>query len=598
MEENLLLNENAYIYKKPENFSLSKTKIKEIFRDATRGVNRVGRNLFEEEKKSYTLNNEIFTYSICIFKYTTKPTFIEDPIESWMEVKLAYLIIIDLKNYIVISKKNISGISDFIKQLEPIDYKVLSTIFINEDTHFEKFSLKNMNISDKAIRSKTMEALDLQDNFSTIGARSYILDNLRINTDNKKISLSLNTSRVNKFGTKNSLEEFIEWSKNLTVLIDNYEEQSNFLSVFAEPQSFENERSNLVPIAILFLFSKLYEDFENGRIKEFRFTYGDRVRTLDIFKYLEKFERLLQIRQEVEGESIRYFAVSSVTDDLEVKINMKSITLSSSKLGNVKMIMDNGSERRLLDYISMQNQFIVNFDHLELIYTNRKLFKDSRLVGNIDYFLDVFIPYSEIDTIVSEKGSFSPTITSFDNNSLFGFVETQFLNNYNYFICDDLGKEWADHIGLSEGKVSFYHSKCKETNFSASAFQDVVGQALKNLSSLSPADFQLESKRNIWKDFYRNGGVATLIPRLREGDSVDNAIDYFSETIKNPNLSREIFLVVNFISKSALESKLNDLRDAVAFPERNEVIQILWFISSFVSTCSEQGVKAYICCKP
>ena len=51
MEENLLLNENAYIYKKPENYSLSKNKIKGIFRDATRDVNKVGRNLFEEEGK-------------------------------------------------------------------------------------------------------------------------------------------------------------------------------------------------------------------------------------------------------------------------------------------------------------------------------------------------------------------------------------------------------------------------------------------------------------------------------------------------------------------------------------------------------------------
>lgn len=594
-----MLNENAYIYKKPENYSLSKNRIKGIFRDATRDVNRIGRNLFEEENKQYVFNNETINYSICIFKYGTKPTFIDEPIESWMEVKLAYLIIINLENYIIISKKNISGISDFIKELQPIDYKVLSTIFIGEDTHFEKFSLKNMNISDKAIRSKTMEALDLQDNFSTIGAGSYVLDNLRVNTDNEKISLSLNTSRVNKFGTKNSLDEFIEWSKNLTVLIDNYEEQSNFLSVFAEPQDFEEKRNDLIPIAILFLFTKLYEDFESGRINEFRFTYGDRVRTFDVFKYLEKFERLLQIRkEELDGEQIHYFAVNPIVNDLEVKINKKSITLNSAKLNSVKIVMDNGSEKRFLDYINIQNQFIVNFDHLELIYTNRKLFRDSRLVGNIDYFMDVFIPYNDLNTVTSEKGNFLPVNTLFDISSVFGFVETQFSGDYNYFICDDLGKEWADHIGLSDGKVSFYHSKYKGSNFSASAFQDVVGQALKNISSLSPADYQLESKRNIWNDYYRNGGVVTQIQRLRSGDTVDEAITYFSETIKNPNLSREVFLVVNFISKSGLEEKLNDLRDGVAFPERNEVIQILWFISSFISTCSEQGVKAYICCKP
>ena len=51
--------------------------------------------------------------------------------------------------------------------------------------------------------------------------------------------------------------------------IKEHVEQETFLSIFAEPQDYEKMRDSLTPISILFIFSKLYEDFENGRITTF-----------------------------------------------------------------------------------------------------------------------------------------------------------------------------------------------------------------------------------------------------------------------------------------------------------------------------------------
>ena len=115
-----------------------------------------------------TINNIEIEYSICVFKYNTKPTFIEEAVENWIETKLAYLLIVEIDDYIVISRKNVSKIQDFLKQFNPLDYKVLSTLFVNEDTQFEKFNLKNLNVSDKALREKSLEAIDLKENFSAL----------------------------------------------------------------------------------------------------------------------------------------------------------------------------------------------------------------------------------------------------------------------------------------------------------------------------------------------------------------------------------------------------------------------------------------------
>lgn len=236
----------------------------------------------------------------------------------------------------------------------------------------------------------------------------------------------------------------------------------------------------------------------------------------------------------------------------------------------------------------------MNFENIDLVYSNRKLFKDSKLLGNIDHFMKIFITYKALVSITSEKGNFATTQTLFTDDSIFNFVETQFLDGSDFFICDDLGREWADHIGITEDKVTFYLSKYKDSSFSATAFQDIIGQAQKNLGNLAPQDYQLMGKRDFWNGLYPNSNIR----RLRKGDSIDNFIHQYQSTIKNPYLKRECYLVINFISKSELQNNLNQLRDGVNFAQKNETIQILWFISSLVSSCKEVNVDAYICCKP
>jgi len=211
--ENIIINENAYIFHNTENINISKYKIDVLFRDAS--VIKSSNFLLKEVKKNLTINNIKIEYSICIFKYNTKPTFIEESVENWIETKLAYLLIVEIDDYIVISRKNVSKIQDFLKQFNPLDYKVLSTLFVNEETQFEKFNLKNLNVSDKALREKSLEAVDLKENFSGLGANNFMLSSLRLKNANEKISLILNSSRINKFGKKNSIGDFCRWAEIL-----------------------------------------------------------------------------------------------------------------------------------------------------------------------------------------------------------------------------------------------------------------------------------------------------------------------------------------------------------------------------------------------
>lgn len=598
---NIILNENAYFFKNEDEIELSRNRIEQLFRQVANSSGRQGNYLLRIINEVIEIDNENVTFSICIFKYTTKPTFIEDYQEGWEETKLAYLVIVNLQNYIVISKRNISGIKEFTDLFTPLDYKVLSTLFVDDNTTFEKFALKNMNISDKAIRGKSLEAINLQENFSPLGANNYILNNIRLNNNNEKVSLSLNTGRINKFGRKNSIESFIEWSINLITKIDMHQEHDTFLSIFAEPLDYENERNQLAPIAVLFLFSKLYDAFEENRISVCKYISNGREKVFSIVDYLHKVERLCQINSRMNGEEISYFVNNSLTNDLEVKLNLKSITFKSEKLSRVILVWDNGYEQSIIEYINQSNQFIMNFDNIDLIYTNRKLFKDGMLLGNIEHFLKIFKPYQKLSSVISEKGSFTENSNVFSANSIFAFVESEFSNHSDYFICDDLEKEWADHIGITNNKIAFYLAKYGTSQYSASSFQDIIGQAQKNLGNMSPVDYQINSKLEFWKKNYksnlRNNNTQTNITRLRKGTSVEDAVSQFKLTKLEPNIKREMYLVINFISKSGLQAKLEQLKNAEVFVERNEIIQILWFISSLISSCREVGVDVYICCR-
>lgn len=596
--ENLVLNENAYFFKKIQSGFLSKSLIEETFKEAS--SEKTGRYLLKQIKINYVVSTgKKADCSICVFKYVKKPTFIQEYISEWEEVKLAYMVVLDFDLYTIISKRNISCTRKIYDFIIPIDYKVMSSLFVDDNTAFEKLSMNNMNISDNVIRQKSIEANDLKENISTFGLQSYILNNVRLSNDDDKISLSLNSSRINRFGKKNNIDFFVSWANEIVDKIEGFGVSETFISSFATPLDFENEKQSLKPIAILFLLTRIYSDYEMGKIDSTVMRVDDRERQIDMVAILNNFSRLIGVEERIDDDGEFYYKVStSLVGDLIVSMNTKSITLRSQKLKKLIIKFSDDSETSVIEYFNRYSSYIINFDRVELVYCHRKLFMDNRLLGNIDSFLRVFQPNSALSNVRSEKGDFSTSSIAFSDDSLFGFVENEYLNDSDFFICDDLGREWADHIGLYKNHISFFHSKFNDSNFSASDFQDIVGQAQKNLGNLSPSDYQFASKSTLWDSNYNINSISTQIGRVRKGSSADDSIEYFKKLKTFPNLSKKVYLIINFISKFELEDRLNKLKKGESFRERNEVIQILWFVSSLISSCVEVNAEVYIICKP
>ncbi|HCD9233911.1 TPA: hypothetical protein NEG48_000881 [Elizabethkingia anophelis] len=591
--ENLMMHENAYFYVKENSGFLSKSKISQIFRAASE--DKKGNYLLKIESISKTtLDGKEYRYSVIVFKYNKKASFIDKPIDEWEESKLAFLCIIDYADYIVILRRNISSISDFLSDFEPLDYNILTSIFMDENTTYEKFTMDNISISPSAIRQKMLESSNLQETLSGLGLQNYTLSNARIRQGDQQIGLALKTSRINNLGDKKGLFSIFYWANNLITLIENYQPTQGFLTSFAKPINFSDYYETLVPNAVLITLSKIYNDFEAGKIRRCFIKYKDIEKNFDLIKFLNGFQTFIEINI-IDNN---YLLPHNTVNDLNLAIFQKSIRLRSKKLSNVYIEYENNYIPKILSVINHSNSFITTFEDAELIYTNRKLFKDSRLLGNLDGLLKIFLPFSDLQNASDEKGQFDNNSVEFSFDSIFGFIENQFKSNYQYFVCDDLGREWADFIGVNEDDISFFHAKSSDKNLSASAFQDIVGQTLKNLGNILPTDDQLLLKQSFWNEKYKGRNYSTQISRIRTGQNSTNLIDDYKKIKTYPNLKKSVYLVVNFISKSTLDDRLIKLQNNESFRERNEVIQILWFISSMISSCTDAGVQVYICCKP
>lgn len=604
----LNLGKNAYFYTAKKDVSLTDKIIKDIFSKVSE--NKVGDFILYKILVNDT-NTEI-VYSCCVFKFEKKPDFLtEDSIEK--ETKFAYLIIASFKKFIVISKRNISGL-DIYKYADELDYYTISRLYTEEETVFEKFELQNMNISDKALRRKTMESIDLKQNLSALGASKYILTSMRVLDVNKKhYSLGFNTSRINELGQKYSILDFFKWINTVGDKITTLSKtKETYLDIFASPVVYEDNITRITPIGVLFNFSKLIEWYENGDIEKFYILENKEKKDIskeEITKLLLDYSKSYEIIEKTEKDN-KVYLVNVEDNEILIRKNSKAIAIQSTKWKNIKFVKngENG-DCSLNKYLNDSNNFFITFDKIEYVYYSKSLFKNEKLFSYLDGFMSIFLPCEGIESATSEKGSFkkdSEDKINFDDNSLFGLIENKLSMDYKYFICDDMGNEWADFIGISDRKIAFYHAKYSgKSGLSATKLQDVIGQALKNLGNLTPAENDLKKKEASWNSYYHADGKRTKIFSLRKGfekvkedkDNIKQCVNFYKDILNLPLIEKEIHLVIDSISKTQIGEAMKKLKKNEKIRNRNELIQIIWFVSALISSCAEMSIKPYIHCK-
>lgn len=508
------------------------------------------------------------------------------------EAKISYLLIVEIRDYVVIVKKNISHLTNFLNNLVPISATKIANVLVENNTDFQQIKLANMNTSKNAMRTKSYEANNLQISMPMFGTNQSIVTTIRfVNDSDGTCTVNIGTSRISKFGSKKELTLLLEWMNFLVSKLENYVETENFLTRFAMPFSWKEAGAGLQPTSLLINIFDL-QNYISDKLDD-KSIY----RKVDKDSYIEFTDSFWRIFRE-GSESLE------LTRSTDTQFMYKSIGVAKLAYGlniTAKKPLDSlyykdnvGRYLSIKSLINTLRCFTVCFSDFSYVYASGKLYRNSEIEKDFDSILAVLEPVEAIRNVTSEKGDgYNEHSTEFTANSLFHVVEHDLYDTADILLCDDMGNEWADHIAISNDTISFIHSKCKDkAGLSASNFQDVIGQAIKNIGNMNPNTDSLRSKIDSMRSTWMNTGI----PKCRRGN-VDDIEGKYLKLMSNPNKKREVCLAVNFLSKNSLATAFSNIKNHIPFQQKNSVVQLAWILNGFISTCKEADLNCKIYCK-
>lgn len=584
-----------------------------------------------KRKGNYKLHDEKiesdFSYYSKIFKIQTEPSFITD--SRLLETKYGYCTIVKYKKYILINSKFCSLTKEVIKIIgTELPFEEFTKYFTKDTAEFEKITLSNSSIM-SGIRSRIIEGQKLQENFRPIYSSKHVLKAFRVLQDGVVFSQSPSTSKLNYRNGKLRVEEYINWCKTIIDSI-NTNNSSKYFDNFAKPIDI-SKLEELVP-KIIFIDLNFLKDYEDLRF----ITRQEQVeiKTNYIFKYynglfelqnlanskyiidynynlpndiMDKSKIKLNKQYPISLQKITYKSENRIEDlikpskskQLKINKNKKTITYHIEDIDVFYKYEDDNKEITLKELI--ENNSTILFENSQFFYYKKTLFQDSQLQDS--GFLRYFLEENNMINANSEKGTFNQDSVNFSDDSIFYILEERLRRlEYTDIICDDLGNELADFIAFDKNRLGFFHAKYKHVDSgrgkkSASVLHDVVSQALKNLGFLDNIEnenIDLDNTyQNKWLKKYKNNEVTTDIDRIRKSATSNNSIvRRLKETNRQINVQKYMVLVVNFISKSEISDYIQNQST------NTQIQQIVWLLSSFISTCQEMNIIPQIICKP
>lgn len=586
MPERLRLTKNAQFYSVNE--LVKDELVKTILDTASDNMSPDSEFVIDEfrQERNVVEQSLSYVYSARVFPSSRPVYFLDDDFEDKVH---AFILIIEIGKYVTVLKKSCANIFDLMeKHFTLVGSKEFSSSFSDNDVEFQRLALRNMTVSDRAMRSRSYEAADLKGLLSTHSAGRSIPYYFKIRQGAKTRSIS-GTGRVVESSSRETIDNIAAWVLEQINLIES-PSNTNFLDAFASKVELNEVLAICSPNAILIESSSLFDRLKKDDVEiKYKTKKGKIIKvTGRIYKKLESaLEKVYEIDSELN--------VIDINDGSRIRTNKKSLTLYSKSLAKFR-VSENGNLITIQKYIVKHGFYSVTFDDPKYMYFMGACFEDSSGVSEIDNILEILEPLEVMPTIQSEKGTFTEESENFSADSMFDAIEKNHAED-DYIFCDDLGDEWADHIAFNKenSNISFIHSKHGDPSTSASNLHDVVGQGIKNLGNMYfDANAMLVKLDKTFNGDYKSGkGVQTKIPRVRKGD-IDDFETYLKNLLKDYKLNRSCILCCSFLSFSVVTGEFNKIKEGK--PVRGNIVQLLWIISSFAHAVKDMNARPIIYC--
>ncbi len=585
--------------------ALSNNAIDQLFRNIRAAQPSASQNLFFHRREQ----KDGARWSAISFLYERKPTFLDDA--TLVRERVAgFLMIVEYKGHVAVLKSRLDVPSGFSRRyLGRINPSRVDAAVARGNAIFEKIRLRNMSVSKLAVRSKTIEAVDLSNAVGPAGASRYVPQGYAVYSNGNHISATPSTGRIAQRSDKIDHDFLIDYVRLvIDDIADGGEAESSFIRNFARPVDLSFLDNSTEPTLLTIDAAHLADAiFETPKIRLVRQLDGGYVELtkpqidelfaeLDVIFELAKSGKFYEMKLAGAHEPVGKIAFNKARIALrEVKLPLAT-SVEVEKLEHP--LGEDPGRMSLRSYLDKSDAFIVLFDSLSLAYIDGTLFRDDVFASGGGNFLKYLRPTPALTDVTSEKGGFAPHKTEFDENSTFGAIARSIAASDELLVCDDLNDEWADFIGVNNSAdpphVTFYHGKHGNLSLGAGSFHVSVSQAIKNLGRLRLEASEMAEKFARWRTTYNNDGVATNIHRTARGNPAElEAV--FAEARSAPDGIRRVYIVTSSLSRKAVEKALDDIAKGEA--PSPHFVQLYWLLMGFFSACTDVGAFGSIICR-
>ncbi|MDC0738942.1 hypothetical protein N6L24_11690 [Cognatishimia sp. SS12] len=607
MIENLTVGKAAAFFSIKEN--LTHAVVDELFKELRKKHGTTRNNVFRHIRECV---GDACWSAIC-FKYEAPPVFL-DSASGMREELLGYLLLVEYQEHVAVFTSRLSLPSAFkTKHLAPVATSRVEGAIAHEDAVFQKMRMRNMSVSQHVMRNKTLEAPNLANVVGPAGSRRYAPQTYAVTVDGTYRTATPSTGRIGVRSGKVDHEDLIEFAvTTIDALRQDPVDVSPFIKTFARPISLTDALSLSQPSAIAVDTARLAEAVigDDATKATYRLvsTEGE---TSELS--IDEIEALLSDLEPaliIEGDGkMRSARLPDQGDECaRISLNKSRIALRSLTLGasaSVKVesrsvaLGEDPDQRTLQSFLDEENSFIVLFDDVTLSYVDGQVFQDEAMFDGGRGVLPYLLPEASLQTVVSEKGNFVANQVEFDDTSTFGAIVEHVAAEDDVLVCDDLGDEWADFIGIREDagfvQVSFYHAKHGPLELSAGSFHIAVSQAIKNLGNMMLPPERMEAKIEGWSTTYNAPNQPTQIEKIIRNNTGDIGASV-ARGRNAPDVRRRAIIVTSSLSKQAVEDAFSDIQKGKR--PSHSFVQLYWLLQSFFSACTEVGATGSIVCQP
>lgn len=512
-----------------------------------------------------------------VFLYITvrnSPILRED---AFVETELGYAVLHTDAELLLYSSTD--GIGERLrKRTNSIEATRLAAL-LDRTATVTSISLRNNDLSDWAVRSRSLSARDLAEIAAEVGDTTYGFSTAsgHMYVEDKQVRryTGVKNGRVSdRRGGRGTFAELRIW----------FDEIKRSLRAAGEPSVALDRYSLPVvpaepPVAAHVLLDVAGDSFRHENDDD------------------------AQLHIEWSGGSVSNGQFEATINDQKVKVKIRWDESSG------RFILDSPSEfpyraiaspdLGLWDYIN-RGQLLRVATEDGLVYSNRSFWAlKARNRGVQAGLLSILTPLNELDLTMQEKGDTSGR-NPWPSDTVFGVLESklfpQELSDDATVLCTDMGPEIADFIGFDSNKVVFAHAKGqsggKRSETSAAALHEVVSQAMKSLRYMTIGNEDTPDSA-YWSQEWSTGklGPAT---RLRRGKRLDSGAEYWEEidsVIQSHATVREVWLVLGrSISKAALTAELQKERPRASALQCHALLTGAW------SASQQCGVRLRVFC--